>query len=111
MRLLNSTPISPPFHCSQSDGDSVQVDSAVVDLLPSVAPNLELKAKHEAEKTALSELTKLIMDQQCTLQELKDVQERNFQALQDRISQVKASVLEEQRAGLSEMRADQRILS
>ena len=102
--------VSPPPHFSQSDGDSVQVDSAAVDLLPSMAPNMEFKVERGVDTAALSELTKLIVDQQHMMQELKDVQERNFQVLQDRISEVKSSVLEEQRAGLSEIRVDQRIL-
>lgn len=59
---------------------------------------------------ALSNLTKLVMDQHQMMCELKNVQEGNLVALQHQIAEVRASVLEEQRAGLSEMRVDQRIL-
>lgn len=85
-----------------------------VDLLPSRAPDPLLKAPvaviTDNTNAVLSNLTKLVLDQQQMLYELKDIQQRNMLALQDQITELKASVLEEKKAGLSEMWVDQRIL-
>jgi hypothetical protein len=79
--------------CSHSDGDAVHGDSAAVDTVD------------------LSILKKSVMEQHRMLCELKEIQERNLLTLQDQISEVKSSAFEEQKAELSGLLMEQRILS
>ncbi len=94
--------------CSYSDGDTVQVISAVVDLLPSVVSDPVMK---EPIADTLSQLVKLVSDQHKLLCEMKSDQQRILSAMQDQMEQFRLSVMEEQRACISEMRIDQRIHS
>lgn len=86
--------------CSHSDGDPVQ--SAAVDLLPSVESD-SLKA------TQIADLMKLVSDQHQMLSELRNEQQMNFSMLQEQITMLKTSVKEDQKSGLAEIRVEQRI--
>lgn len=99
-----------PPHCSHSDVNTVPVTSAVVDLLPSLPVLKAPDATTDDSSAALKNLTKLVLDQHHMLCELKDRQEKSMLVLQEQIKELKVSVLGEQKAGLSEMCLDQRIL-
>ena len=96
------------YHCflfSISDGDNGQIDSD----LPHPAGSDVAIGK--GDNPVFSKLMKIVSDQHEMLCKLKNDQERSLLALQDQMAELKASVIEEQKAGLSEIRVDQRILT
>lgn len=97
--------------CSHSDSDAVHAKAAAVDLLPNVETEASVTPKPSAERDLLiTELMKLVSDQQQMLCDLKSEQQRQFLSLEERIGEMRTSVLEEQRIMLSEIKLEQRIL-
>ena len=100
--------------CSASDGEAVQQNSAMVDLLPPGETDFILKmpvpVDMAKEDSSISQLVKLVSDQHQMLCELKSDQQKNLLALQDQMKELKLSVIEEQKAELAVVKVEQRIL-
>lgn len=100
--------------CSHSDSDLVQAKpvAAAVDLLPSLESDAAVKIPTviTSDDSLISHLVKLVSDQHQMISELKSQQERNYLALHDQMLHIKTSISEDQKAVLTEMKMDQRIL-
>ncbi len=87
--------------------------AAAVDLLPSAESdqNGEFAATAPVATNDVSRhLIELLSNQQQALLELKNEQRQNFEALQNQMLMLKASVVEEQKTGFAEMKIEHRIL-
>ena len=91
----------------------VHAKPGAVDLLPSIertqAPAAAAKPPDEKD-LLISQLLRMVSEQQQVLNELRREQQRQFLSLEEQVLQVRASVVEQQRAALAEMRVEQRIL-
>ena len=84
---------------------SAELDAVSVDLLPT-----ETEATVSITGDMSQYLIHLLSDQQQTLLALRNEQQQNFEALQNQVLALKASMVEEQKTGFTEMRAEYSIL-
>lgn len=94
--------------CSHSDSEPVQAKAATVDLLPSLegGPSgiTEQLASAGDKDQLIAHLFKLVSEQHQMVSDLRSEQQRRFSSLEEQLIVLKTSVLEEQKAGLTELR-------